>query len=218
MHLSLQHLWSWVDWNSLLMLRTKSEWRIRMLDKAPRQNISPQHLQKSFQVRFKALVVILHNFCSPWSHLSRTAQHPVFVFAVFVFVVRVELGGDNYGLQNKQKGLAMVNWWWCTDVHRLTCKTLKSKVTIQTWTMSMTTKPIMVANSWRSPPTSFSLSLWSTWELSVKWIQVNFIYTVLIATTAPPPAINTHKSGPKWPRGCPKKVLFRNWWLRTNGL
>ena len=58
MHLSLQHLWSWVDWNSLLMLRTKSEWRIRMLDKAPRQNISPQHLQISFQFRFKALVVI----------------------------------------------------------------------------------------------------------------------------------------------------------------
>ena len=112
----------------------------------------------------------------------------------------------------------MVNWWWCTDVHRLACKTLKSKVTIQTWTMSMTTKPIMVAKSWRSPPTSFSLSLWSTWELSVKWIQVNFIYTVLIATAAPPPAINTHKSGRKWPRGCPKKVLFRNWWLRTNGL
>ena len=34
-----------------------------MLDKAPRQNISLQHLQISFQVRFKALVVILYNFC-----------------------------------------------------------------------------------------------------------------------------------------------------------
>ena len=97
LHLSLQHLWSWVDWNSLLMWRTKSEWIIRMLDKAPRKNISPQHLQRNFQIRFKALVVILYNFCSPWSHLStsRTAQHPVFVFSVFVFMVRVELGGED---------------------------------------------------------------------------------------------------------------------------
>ena len=80
---------------------------IRMLDKAPRQTISPQDLQISFQIGFKALMVILYNFCGPSPHLStsRAAQHPVFVFAVFLFMVRVELGGHNYGLQNKQKGL-----------------------------------------------------------------------------------------------------------------